>query len=463
MTQSRHTNFQTAPPITLPGETVTRLLEVIEAAQRGDYLCVASAEDDPLSRAICGLMATLRDRASTELSNVVDVSVNVCETAVMAAQLLQGLRHVDARTHAMSQEADGLKASIEKIGGYGERVRSDAQVAGEAVTQGERRLDKVVSTMAMIAQTAEVTSKQVKLVQHLTARITEISSGIKRIAAQTNMLAINAAVEAARAGEVGRGFGVVATEVKSLASKAGQATAEISGIVEELGRGMTVVVDCMAQSDLAVAHGTEAVVEMNDAMVSVRDATKSVLGDAELIAKALQQQIGISASIAHGIEGIADNTDVTATELERILDAMEVSHRSLATDLHRLAHYEIPAKVVRIAQSDHALWKKQLAMMLLGRTGLNPDELSDHRSCRLGRWSESAGVSTFGGHPAFEALGPPHIEVHRLGIEAVRLYKQGDLDRALTRLTEVEAASRLLVGHLKVLTETELRTATRAR
>lgn len=213
----------------------------------------------------------------------------------------------------------------------------------------------------------------------------------------------------------------------------------------------------MGDSDKAVERGTAAVGEMTSAMGAVDTAMHSVIEQSEQIAQTLKRQIDISFNIAEGIGGISEHTAGTSDALENIIDAMELSHAALVAGITRLAGYDLPAKVIRIAQSDHAVWKKRLAAMIIGRDGLNAHELSDQHSCRLGKWYDAVGDAGLRSNPDFIALAAPHAAVHRIGIEAVRLYNANDVAGAVAKLELVDTASKQVLALLRSLETAQLR------
>jgi methyl-accepting chemotaxis protein len=120
---------------------------------------------------------------------------------------------------------------------------------------------------------------------------------------------------------------------------------------------------------------------------------------------------------------------------------MDTALVSVTGQLAILADCNIPNKIIKLAQSDHVIWKKRLANMIIGKEGLKPGELADHHNCRLGKWYYSVTDTTLKARPDFSRLENPHALVHRHGIEAVKLYNAGDVEGALREIAAVEAAS----------------------
>ena len=110
------------------------------------------------------------------------------------------------------------------------------------------------------------TNERIGAIHDLGTSISTIAGNIKKIASQTNMLAINAAVEAARAGEAGRGFAVVAAEVKALSDRTANATLEIGNIIGKLDSGLTAMVNTMTSSRESAEMGSRSLVTLQDAL-----------------------------------------------------------------------------------------------------------------------------------------------------------------------------------------------------
>lgn len=439
-----HTHVDETPTI---GDTVAACLGELIA---GNYMAEASG-DDEVTALVNRLAAVLRQRASATMTNVVDISVNVNETGVMAAKLLYDLRGIDGQTQSIASAAEELASSVVEIGRYGETIYSVTRDASSAVKANNAALEEASTKMEVISGAVTDTSARIATVQALAARITDIAGSIKRIASQTNLLAINAAVEAARAGDAGRGFAVVAAEVKSLSEKTAKATEEIGAIVTDLHTGMGIVVNSMQASTEAVRGGAASVSHMQSSMRAVEASIGEVVHNATQISQALEQQKVASQEIADGVVQAADNAGRATHSLETILAAMDKSQDSLSQQLKRLADYQIPGKIVRLAQSDHVIWKKRLANMLVGKEGLKADELASHHSCRLGKWYDTVSDPAYRDDPDFAALQEPHRLVHLHGIEAVRAYNSGDVGLALDHVDAVEHASVTVLQLLKRL------------
>ena len=433
---------ETATASLFDGKTssVEDLLDAIELAIAGDYMR-APRGDDSLSRSISRLIADFRERSSATLTDMVEVSIAMNETSTMAARLQHFLSGVDAESQSIAAAAEEMAATVSEMGRHGEDIAATSQLAMGSISASRTALAEAGVRMGEIAVAVDDTSRRIDAIQQLASRISDIADNIKRISSQTNLLAINAAVEAARAGDSGRGFAVVATEVKALSDRTANATVEITGIIAELHGGTGKMIESMKASSGAVDGGRNAMARLEGAMEEVTARMTTVSDRAVQIAEGLTQQKVAAEEVAAGIGRSAGNSAEATAALEPIIDAMGDAQTAILRQLARLAETNIPNKVVRLAQSDHVIWKKRLADMVIGREGLRTNELADHRSCRLGKWYYTVDDPMVKGRSEFPALEAPHAAVHRHGIEAVRRYNSGDISGALDEIGRVERAS----------------------
>lgn len=431
-------------------ENVDDLIDCINAAAAGDLMRLPKG-DDALSRAVANLILKSQQSTSRGLSEVVNVSININETAVMAANLLFDLRGVDEESQSISAAAEEMAVTVTEMVGHGHRVVENAGEASRACRDSRSALSEATARMDVINKAVLTTGNWIGDVQQLATGISGIAANIRKIASQTNMLAINAAVEAARAGEAGRGFAVVAAEVKALSDRTANATTEINGIIDKLNRGLQVMVQSMDESQKASEEGAGALGELGARLQHASDRIDEASANSDQISQSIEQLQIASGDVARGISTVAGNSARSTDSLERIIDAMDAAQLALSAQISNLEGFNVPKKVIKLAQSDHVIWKKRLANMIVGREGLNPNELANHHNCRLGKWYDNVDDPNLKAHPDFSALEAPHCSVHEHGIEAVRKFNRGDVRGALQELNQVASASEKVLRHLKRL------------
>ncbi|WP_424798541.1 methyl-accepting chemotaxis protein [Pseudomonas viridiflava] len=250
----------------------------------------------------------------------------------MSGQLSSGCHEVAGSSQqqssaaaTMSAATSEMTASIEEITRHAEQARELANQAETLAKNGGRVIHQVVSDMDGIARSAQQPAQVIRTLDKESEAIFNIIQVIKSIADQTNLLALNAAIEAARAGEQGRGFAVVADEVRSLAGRTSASTQEITGMVARIQQSTREAVTSMEAGVAQVDKGMAVTAEVQQAIRDILDATLSTTHLVNDITRTIGEQSLASNEIAHQVEMIAsmseDNSRVigqTATTTDEL-------------------------------------------------------------------------------------------------------------------------------------------------
>lgn len=284
------------------------------------------------------------------------------------------------------------QASLSTLAGT---MRAEKQSAIEAAGMSastRMAISNISSNLQSLSQDSYNTAQRVEGLHQRASQIGGIVSMIKEIADQTNLLALNAAIEAARAGEQGRGFAVVADEVRKLAERTGNATNEISGLVS-----------------------------------TIQDETQS----------------------AHqAMETLAQQSAVFSSEGASATDSMQ-SMLSLSNRMEGAIAASALRSFVELAKIDHLVFKFEIYRVLLGLSDKSPEEFSSHTMCRLGKWYyEGEGRECFSQLAGYRDIETPHVAVHHHGVEALRHFQASDYPAVVSAIEKMEAGS---MGVLKGL------------
>ncbi|MEG3617310.1 methyl-accepting chemotaxis protein [Magnetovibrio sp. PR-2] len=375
------------------------------------------------------------------LERMVSVSVALNDAVIGAASMTRDVREVDHRSQSIAAATEEMVATVKDIASNSDAAAAEAELAHEAANSGKSAAERSITSMESIAQAVEGAAAKVDTLQEAALQISDMVGEIDGIAKQTNLLALNATIEAARAGEAGKGFAVVASEVKNLANQTSHVTDEITKRIEHLRSEMNVIVHSMEEGANAVAAGREVIQTTGNEMDTIATRITDVTTRMGEIANVLSQQTEASNEVSQGIAVIAQMASKNVESIDTVVDAMDKADKGITADMDDVMTMQVPNAAIVRAKSDHVIWKKKLAEMVIGRTTLNPDELADHTSCRLGKWVAGITDPTILSHPAFKALEEPHAQVHIHGIEAARRYADHDLEGALAEIELVEKPS----------------------
>ncbi|PGH58333.1 methyl-accepting chemotaxis protein [Azospirillum palustre] len=379
------------------------------------------------------------------MDRTVDAAIAINDSAVATAQMVGQLQAVDHESQGIAAATEETVTGIQEIGRRTRDIADQAAEVQAVAADGGRTVDDAVRRMEEIAGAVDGAARRVGELSIASERIAEIVSTIEAIAKQTNLLALNATIEAARAGEAGKGFAVVASEVKGLSNQTARATEDIRLRIDALKAEMSAIVTSMEEGTRAVDAGQHAIRAVSESMADIGGQiglNRQRMAD---IAGILTQQSAAANEVASGTARIAESSAANSAAILRSVQATRGVESMLGSQLSLLLEQDVPGKIIKIAKVDHVIWKKRLADMLVGLETLRPEELASHEACRLGKWYYGPSSLAYRAHPAFGRLETPHRDVHDHGKAAARAFADGDMERALAEVAEVERSSRQVI------------------
>ncbi|MCA9003524.1 MAG: methyl-accepting chemotaxis protein, partial [Planctomycetes bacterium] len=186
-----------------------------------------------------------------------------------------------------------------------------AQETAQTAKSGQEVMEQTVDGMQQVSQAVMQAASIITTLGHSSDQIGEIVRVIEDIADQTNLLALNAAIEAARAGEQGRGFAVVADEVRKLAERTTKATKEIGDMIRQIQQDTKTAVNSMEQGTHKVVSGVELANKTGEALAKIYSMVNSTAGMIQQIAQAAEEQSVATRQIASDLESVTQTTRET--------------------------------------------------------------------------------------------------------------------------------------------------------
>jgi methyl-accepting chemotaxis protein len=310
------------------GGSVDQANTAIRNFAEGDFSKPVPAENQ---HSMLAALESMRHALQGVVTTIVEQSAQVAKTAAelsSSASEVSGNSEKQAdATSSMAASVEELSVSINHISEVSRDVTALSSTARNAASDGAAVIQKTINEMATIFSTVNSASESVKHLGEKSGEIANIVGLIKDVADQTNLLALNAAIEAARAGEQGRGFAVVADEVRKLAERSAASATEISGLVEQIGTGTRVAVDSMSAVTRNVEHGVSLTNQAVAAIADIQDGAAKVDGEISTITMAIREQAEASQNIAALVETIASRTEQsssasasTASEAQRLTE-----------------------------------------------------------------------------------------------------------------------------------------------
>lgn len=294
-----------------------------------------------LSQALAILVNSLRNQVSVISTG----SDNLSASAVELSHITQ-----DTSNTVMKQrsETEQIATAINEMNAASAEVTSNACGAAEAANQardealnGQKVVAESMDAINAVANEVEKASIVIGNLQTESENIGTVLDVIKSIAEQTNLLALNAAIEAARAGEQGRGFAVVADEVRTLASRTQQSTREIEGMVEKLQTNSSQAVSAMAESQARASASVEQAGKASDSLQVITTAIGSISDMNTQIATAAEQQSAVADVINQNIDNITGLADHTSDSAKRVTDSSEDLSKMAAELKGLVGHFTV--------------------------------------------------------------------------------------------------------------------------
>jgi len=317
--------------------SITRpISEAVKAANQlaeGDLTIeVTSSSRDETGQLLESIQATatnLRNIVTTISGASIELASASQELAVVTEQSSQGVVNQQTETDLVATAMNEMAATVNDVASNAAKAAEAANQADNDASVGGQVVEKTILAINTLADRVNESSEKLGEVEQETLNIVKILDVIRGIADQTNLLALNAAIEAARAGEQGRGFAVVADEVRSLAQRTQDSTQEIQNMIEQLQAGTQSTVAVMAQGKTQAAQSVDQANETGSALQAITHAI-SVINDMNIqIASASEQQSSVAESINENVinvKRIAEENAVAANQTRA--STSEIAHLS---------------------------------------------------------------------------------------------------------------------------------------
>lgn len=296
---------------------------------RSEELQVLAASANGMRAGVAGLVGEIQAKAG--------------EVSQVSQELLSLAQNLNTQSDSQFQQTSLITVAMEEMTASFREVAESAAGAAVATSQasnsveeGNALVQNSVTSVRSLVSEVQRTSESVDALSHDANNIGEVVTVIEAIAEQTNLLALNAAIEAARAGEAGRGFAVVADEVRSLSVRTSESTQEIKDIISRLQTSSKNCVNVMAEQSSSAERVAEQTAVAGQRLDEIVNAISNIQDLSATIASATEQQVSVVNEVAENINSIRELNEISNTIAQKTDETAE-SLNNVCDDLNRLS------------------------------------------------------------------------------------------------------------------------------
>ena len=293
-----------------------------------------SLEPKAAGKVVGGLMGDLHGMVSELRKLIVQIDNNASQLSDSAGYIRQSAQQINEAADQQASATTSMAASVQQLAVSSSHIsdrardtQGDAHEAIELATGGRQRVNAASDAIKAVAGAVENASARINALEERAEQISSIAHAIKDIAGQTNLLALNAAIEAARAGEAGRGFAVVADEVRKLAERTSLATGEIEQMVTGIQQETAASVEAMNTVLPRVNQGVLLAASATELLQEIENSAERMLGHVSDVADATGEQSAASTAIAQKVEEISRMLDETCASINATNNTAQALHQ----------------------------------------------------------------------------------------------------------------------------------------
>lgn len=369
----------------------------------------------------------------------------------ITGETADSMKRQQISTEEVSTAMHEMSVTAVEIASHAAETANATDQADQSSAHGNEVVHQTSEGISRLAAEVDEAAQVIRKLNEYSENIDSILDVISSISEQTNLLALNAAIEAARAGEHGRGFAVVADEVRQLAQRSQEATGQIHGMIEQLQQGVEESVTVIERSHKEAEKTVEQTEAARLALQEITEAMRRISDMSAQIASAAEEQTAVSDDINRHIVIISEGAVETVGQTANIITATSGIGSEISALMKQMRGFKVnidPHVELALAKSAHRAWKVRLRSFLDGQSTLGLDQAVSHTQCDLGIWFSGEGMKNFGHFSEMKALEEPHKKMHELIHQIIKAKQQGQTTQAEDMYLKIDDYSDQIIALL---------------
>ncbi|MCR5153249.1 MAG: CZB domain-containing protein [Lachnospiraceae bacterium] len=424
-------------------ETVTDrdlLLSLMEKAAGGDYSYAdeSTFKDRELAKKYNELLKSIVVSNNKMVMKLNNAMVTIGDSSCVKTMIEQvdsqnvSIDDIRAASKELGDSIMDIQDSVMKIKDNAHAVTEMSQASIEQMTESVELVDKSTERVEEISDRTELFRDQAN-------KINEIVDMVKKIANKTGLLALNASIEAARAGEAGRGFSIVAGQMKDLSAETTTSVEKIEDYVSELIDGVDSITESIAKTSEQLAAGNERVHKSIERISEMDGQIDAISASVDHIYDEINTQTALTENVVASIDSIGESYDELAEECMATGKHLYTISRAvdkLRSDLARGGAKLNTLDWLVVFEIDHLIFTWRVFNNLAGYEKLKLEQLNNPSGCKFGKWLGKQTDSRITSSPAFKNAAKVHEELHRYATESWKANEDGNRKLALEKFNK---------------------------
>jgi methyl-accepting chemotaxis protein len=339
----------------------------------------------------------------------------------------QSIEDMENSSHTLENSIDNISQTMAKI-------RDNTQMIYEVSQNGTVNMNASIKAVNESADMIADINRQVQEFQEKIDKINEIVTIVKNIASQSNLLALNASIEAARAGAAGKGFAIVADQVRQMSTNTSSSAEDIVGYVSQLKESITTLASSMKDTTEKLSEGNQKVENSLDDMENLNSQISTITTAINSVFNDIDMQSQITKEFASQVEGISnsygilsENCITTGSQVYRMGRQIDTCRSDMARRFSELTELDW----LRVFEIDHFILMWRVYNNAVEFEHLRIEQLNNPEGCKIGKWMAKQSDKRIAQSSEFKAVDKSHRELHRYACESWQAKENGDVSSAM--------------------------------